>query len=193
MWERSPYLLAHDRGLADTLFDGPDPFVLGHEIRRAGDRDRGRMRRHRDPGCSRPLHTLRGEIDRAAVCQLRAGWSSSCLNLDSRVVSTGRTLGYTQNLGGGWSEQVLAHSSMLHPLPDAVSDRGSSLFEPVSIACHGLLRSPPENGAPVLVVGAGIIGLATLAALRGLIPTPRSLCSPATCTMPPRLRAGLRT
>ena len=59
---------------------------------------------------------------------------------------------------------------MLHPLPDAITDRGASLYEPVSIACHGLLRAAPNDGEPVLVVGAGIIGLATLAALKGLYP-----------------------
>ena len=59
---------------------------------------------------------------------------------------------------------------MLHPIPDAVPDRGGSLYEPVSIACHGLLRSPPNDGDPVLIVGAGVIGLATLAALKGLFP-----------------------
>jgi threonine dehydrogenase-like Zn-dependent dehydrogenase len=59
---------------------------------------------------------------------------------------------------------------MLHPLPDSVGDRGASLYEPVSIACHGLLRAPPNDGDAVLIVGAGIIGLAALAALRGLFP-----------------------
>ena len=59
---------------------------------------------------------------------------------------------------------------MLHPLPDAVPDRAGSLYEPVSIACHGLMRAMPTDGDPVLVVGAGIIGLAAVAALRGLFP-----------------------
>jgi threonine dehydrogenase-like Zn-dependent dehydrogenase len=40
----------------------------------------------------------------------------------------------------------------------------------VSIACHGLLRAPPRDGDPVPVVASGIIGLATLAAIRGLFP-----------------------
>ena len=35
---------------------------------------------------------------------------------------------------------------------------------------HGLLRKPPRDGDPVLVVGAGIIGLAALAAVRALFP-----------------------
>ena len=60
---------------------------------------------------------------------------------------------------------------MLHALPDAIPERGATLYEPVSIACHGILRAPPRDGDPVLIVGAGIIGLATLAALKGLFPT----------------------
>jgi threonine dehydrogenase-like Zn-dependent dehydrogenase len=110
----------------------------------------------------------RGIVPVCANCAL--GWTSSCLNLDTRIVSSGRTLGFTSNLGGGWAEQTLAHSSMLHPIPDAVPDRAACLHEPVSIACHGLLRAPPDDGEPVLVVGAGIIGLATVAALKGLVP-----------------------
>jgi L-iditol 2-dehydrogenase len=150
---------------------GRIPFVLGHEIS-------GRVL-ETGGECDWALGT-RVAVDPCIPCAARSidppcpncarGWSSACLNLDSRVISTGRTLGYTQNLGGGWADQVLAHTSMLHPIPDSISERGSSLFEPLSIACHGLLRSPPETGAPILVVGAGIIGLATLAALRGLYP-----------------------
>src|ERR1700753_3060019 len=96
------------------------------------------------------------------------GWTSDCLRLDSRVVTGGRSLGYTQGLGGGWAEHVLAHSSMIHALPDAVPYRAASLYEPVSIACHGVMRAAPRDGEPALVVGAGIIGLAALAALKGL-------------------------
>ena len=54
--------------------------------------------------------------------------------------------------------------------PTRIEDRGASLYEPVSIACHGLMRAMPVDGEPVLIVGAGIIGLASLAALRGLFP-----------------------
>ncbi|MGH9018693.1 MAG: zinc-binding dehydrogenase, partial [Acidimicrobiales bacterium] len=60
--------------------------------------------------------------------------------------------------------------SMLHVLPDGVPDTGASLYEPLSIACHGLLRAGPVDGEPVLVVGAGVLGLATVAAVKGLFP-----------------------
>jgi threonine dehydrogenase-like Zn-dependent dehydrogenase len=59
---------------------------------------------------------------------------------------------------------------MLHPIPDSIPDRGASLYEPLSIACHGLLRAAPNDGDPVLVVGAGVLGLAAVAAVKGLYP-----------------------
>jgi L-iditol 2-dehydrogenase len=166
------HLFAHNVGPSPALASmGSFPFVLGHEI--AG--------RIAEPGpeCPLPVGT-RVAVDPCIPCRARAidppcancarGWASSCLNLDSRVVSSGRTLGYTSDLGGGWAEQVLAHASMLHPLPERVPDSVACLHEPVSIACHGILRTPPSDGEPVLVVGAGIIGLASVAAVKGLFP-----------------------
>lgn len=166
------HLFAHNTGPSPTLMTmGSFPFVLGHEIA-------GRVI-EAGPGCAVP-EGIRVVLDPCIACTARAidppcancarGWTSSCLNLDSRIVSSGRTLGFTQGLGGGWAEQVLAHASMLHPLPDTVPDHGATLYEPLSIACHGLLRASPEDGQPVLVVGAGVIGLATVAALKGLFP-----------------------
>jgi threonine dehydrogenase-like Zn-dependent dehydrogenase len=167
------HLFAHNTGPSPTLMGmgSAFPFVLGHEI--------GGRVVEAGPECSVPVGT-RVAVDPCIPCAARGivpvcancarGWTSSCCNLDSRVVSGGRTLGFTAGLGGGWADQVLAHTSMLHPLPDAVDDRGASLHEPVSIACHGLLRAAPLDGDPALVVGAGIIGLATVAALKGLFP-----------------------
>jgi len=167
------HLFAHNTGPSPTLMGmgGSFPFVLGHEIG-------GRVI---EVGSAVPIAVgTRVAVDPCIPCAPRGivppcascarGWTSSCLNLDSRIVSGGRSLGFTQGLGGGWGEQVLAHTTMLHRIPDAVPDRAASLHEPVSIACHGLLRSPPPAGEPVLIVGAGIIGLATVAALKGLFP-----------------------
>jgi L-iditol 2-dehydrogenase len=167
------HLFAHNTGPSPTLtgMAGAFPFVLGHETA-------GRVIES-GPQCPHPEGT-RVVVDPCLPCAARGidppcancarGWMSSCLSLDSRVLTSGRSLGYTQGLGGGWAEQVVAHASMLHTLPDAVPDRGASLYEPLSIACHGIVRVPPRDGEPVLVVGAGIIGLASLAALKGLFP-----------------------
>jgi len=166
------HLFAHNTGPSPTLMGmaGAFPFLLGHEIA-------GRVV-EAGPECPVAVGT-RVAVDPCLPCAPRGlepcancarGWTSSCLRLDSRVLTGGRSLGFTQGLGGGWAEQVLAHVTMLHPVPDAVPDRAASLHEPVSIACHGILRAPPRDGDPVLVVGAGIIGLATLGAMKGLFP-----------------------
>jgi threonine dehydrogenase-like Zn-dependent dehydrogenase len=166
------HLFTHNTGPSPTLVSlASFPFVLGHEIA-------GRVI-EAGPECQFEAGA-RVAVDPCIPCAARGidplcpscqrGWTSSCLSLDGHVLTGGRSLGFTQGLGGGWSEQVLGHVSMLHAIPDAVPDRGASLHEPVSIACHGLLRAPPVDGEPVLVVGAGIIGLASLAALKGLFP-----------------------
>lgn len=98
------------------------------------------------------------------------GAASACHNLGSHCLTPGFALGYTSGLGCGWGEQVLAHRSMLHVVPDEVATEAIVLHEPLSISVHGLLRHPPQDGTPALVVGAGIIGLAAVAALRALVP-----------------------
>jgi threonine dehydrogenase-like Zn-dependent dehydrogenase len=59
---------------------------------------------------------------------------------------------------------------MLHPIPDGVPERAAGLHEPISIALHGLAHHPPEEGAPILIVGGGIIGLTALLAVRAYFP-----------------------
>ncbi len=169
---------------------------------RARSRD-GRAGRR---GRSQQLHCGRDEvvIDPCIPClpldihppctNCGRGWTSCCLNLDSRIVSSGRSLGYTMDLGGGWAESVLAHESMPHPMPDAIDDRAPASTNRWSIACHGLMRATPDDGEPVLIVGAGIIGSASLAVLRGSFRAARSPSWPDTGTrVRPLWRAGRTT
>ena len=166
------HLFTHNTGPSPTLVGfAAIPFLLGHEI--AG------IVVETGAACDVAIGT-RVAVQPTIVCEARGivppcppcarGEISSCQNLDSGVATPGMCLGFTRGLGGGWADQVVAHRSMLFPIPDAVTDRAASLHEPVSIAVHGLLRQPPAPGAPVAVVGCGIIGLATIAALRTLFP-----------------------
>lgn len=153
------------RGIADF------PFELGHEI--AGEII--------EVGDDCPLAVgTRVAIDPIIPCLPRGidppcancarGWASSCLHFDSHVLTGGRSLGFTRGLGAGWAEQVLGHRSMLHPIPDDVPEKAASLHEPISIAMHGLAHHPPDEGAPILIVGGGIIGLTALLAVRAYFP-----------------------
>jgi L-iditol 2-dehydrogenase len=99
----------------------------------------------------------------------RVGSFSSCQAFNVGEPS-GFGHGFASGIGGGWSDTVVAHRSQLHIAPDGVDDRGMALVEPLSIAMHGVLRKVPERGAPCLVIGAGTIGLAAIAALRFVAP-----------------------
>jgi threonine dehydrogenase-like Zn-dependent dehydrogenase len=61
---------------------------------------------------------------------------------------------------------MVAHASQLHPVPDGLADERAVLVEPLACAIHSVRRVPVRAGAPVLVVGAGTVGLLTLMALR---------------------------
>jgi L-iditol 2-dehydrogenase len=147
------------------------PFLVGHEIA-------GRVI-ETGADCDVPVGT-RVAVDPVLACEVRgispvcrmcaSGRASCCLALGSGALTPGMSIGFTTGLGGGWADQVLAHRSMLHPIPDAVPDAIASLHEPVSVGVHALLRKPPRDGDPVLVVGGGIIGLAAVAAVRALFP-----------------------
>ncbi len=147
------------------------PMELGHEI--------SGVVQEAGPDCPLPVGT-RVAVDPVLGCVARgieplcppceAGATASCHQLGSHRTAAGFMLGYTNDLGGGWSDEVLAHTTMLHPVPEAVPDAAAVLHEPLSIAVHGLLRRPPATGDAVLVVGAGVIGLCVTAALRALFP-----------------------
>src|SRR5580658_3866143 len=101
------HLFAHNTGPSPTLASiGTFPFVLGHETA-------GRVV-EAGPECAVAVGT-RVVLDPCIPCVPRGitppcancarGWTSSCLNLDSGIVSSGRSLGYTWELGGGWADQ----------------------------------------------------------------------------------------
>jgi threonine dehydrogenase-like Zn-dependent dehydrogenase len=105
--------------------------------------------------------------------QCREGHPSLCERAAEGAISPGLLIGYCRDLPGGWSGAMLAHSSQLYPVPDALSDEVAVLIEPFSVALHAVLTGPPGPGDRVLVIGGGTLGLCTLAALRLIRPATR--------------------
>ena len=147
------HLFAHNTGPSPTLVSiGTFPFVLGHETAGTGRRGGTQLsRRRRDAESSStpasracPVASTRPAPTAPAAGRRPASTSTAALSARGGRSGTPRT-----SAGDGRSS-VLAHDSMLHPIPDAIAERGASLYEPVSIACHGLLRAPPVDGEPVL-------------------------------------------
>ena len=139
------------------------PAVLGHEVLAdvaapAGD----------------PLFGRRVVVDPVVSCAVRgaqpcpacaAGQSQQCRRGDREGIGPGTLLGYHARLPGGFGERLWAHRSQLYPVPDDVPDERAVLAEPYAIALHAVLRRLPPQGAKVLVLGGGAIGLLTVAAL----------------------------
>jgi threonine dehydrogenase-like Zn-dependent dehydrogenase len=150
---------------------GTLPMELGHEISGIVV-ERGPKCRIKEgtPVAVDPVMACAARGIKPLCTHCQAGRTSSCHNLGSRTLTPGMGVGFTNGLGGGWGDQVLAHASMLHPLPSGLAVDAACLHEPLSIAVHGIVRKPPASGDPVLVVGAGIIGLCAIAALRALHP-----------------------
>jgi threonine dehydrogenase-like Zn-dependent dehydrogenase len=78
------------------------------------------------------------------------------------------SLGFSRKTGGGMSQEVVAHESMLYPIGNMPSKR-AALTEPCGITLHAALQWP-GRGERAVVIGPGTIGLLTTAALRRLHP-----------------------
>ena len=75
-----------------------------------------------------------------------------------------------QGVGGGFGDSYVTHETSVLPCPADISNDQAVLAEPMTVAIHAVMRYPPPRGGRVLVVGAGIIGLSTIMAVRALYP-----------------------
>jgi L-iditol 2-dehydrogenase len=101
------------------------------------------------------------------LCRFCArGETNLCERLREGALAPGVGTGFCRDTGGSWSEYFLAHAAQVYRVPDNVSDENAVLVEPFSIGLHAALQFPPRDDETVLIMGAGIIGLLTLAALR---------------------------
>src|SRR5882724_2811071 len=66
---------------------------------------------------------------------------------------------------GAFAEFVAVPERILYRLPEGLPFEQAALVEPFTIALHAIRRSPPALNDTVVVVGAGMIGLALVQAL----------------------------
>ena len=71
--------------------------------------------------------------------------------------------GYPQ---GGMADYFTLAARRLHPVPDELDDQTAALIEPLSTPVHAVRLAGEVAGRSVAVLGAGTIGLFTLAVLR---------------------------
>ncbi|MGD1995389.1 MAG: zinc-binding dehydrogenase [Anaerolineae bacterium] len=169
-----------------TLRDSPSasaytsfPFTMGHEnvgtIAELGLAVEGFAPDERvvvEPvlGCA-----ARGFDDRCPACA--RGDLGVCERRTEGTIAAGTMTGFCATTGGSWSPNLVAHQSQLLRTPQTVTDENALLSEPFSVALRAVLRNPPPEGGTALVVGAGVTGVGTVAALRALGYTHRIVVS----------------
>jgi threonine dehydrogenase-like Zn-dependent dehydrogenase len=93
-----------------------------------------------------------------------------CWSFTKGDISPGVHIGVVTGAPGAWAEQLATHSSMLIPVPDDISDEAAVLADPFSVSFHAVVRNPPPPNGKALVIGAGALGLASVAILTALYP-----------------------
>jgi threonine dehydrogenase-like Zn-dependent dehydrogenase len=150
------------------------PFVPGHEV--VGVLEEGGVDH---AGASLEAGT-RAVIEPVLGCAPRniephcpacaAGQTGLCGNLALGDLAPGLQTGFCADTGGGWSTAgLVAHASQLHAVPDSFSDEDAVLVEPTACAVHAALSAAIATGDTVAVLGAGTLGLATVAALHRVV------------------------
>jgi threonine dehydrogenase-like Zn-dependent dehydrogenase len=144
------------------------PFVPGHEVvgETLDDADGipAGTRVVLDPvlGCA-----ARG-LEPCEACE--SGLRNRCDRVTVGHLSPGLQTGYCRETGGGWSGELVAHTTQLHAVPDELPDERAVLVEPLACAVHIARRAGLTDGGTALVVGSGAVGLFVTLALRELTP-----------------------
>ena len=68
---------------------------------------------------------------------------------------------------GGFSEYFVTFAGQLQKVPDSIPDDAALLAEPLAVAIHAVKRKLPSDDDTVVIIGAGIIGLMIVRAIRG--------------------------
>lgn len=146
------------------------PFVPGHEI--VGELADGGP----DDGARVVVEPVLGCEARAVdpPCPACAeGRTGNCERVATGHLKPGLQTGYCADTGGGWSSSLVAHTSQIHPVPEAMTDEEAVMVEPTACGIHAALAAIPEGdlaAATVAVIGAGTLGLTVVAALRHFAP-----------------------
>ena len=144
------------------------PFVPGHEVVAELLED-----------CEDLEAGTRVVLDPVLTCAARgvepcencvAGHTNRCSRITVGHLAPGLQTGFCKDTGGGWGQQLVAHRSQMHVVPEGWSDEQALLMEPLSCAVHTALRAGVKPNDRVLVSGAGSVGLFATLALRQLTP-----------------------
>ena len=77
-----------------------------------------------------------------------------------------RTIGYSNDVPGGYAENMVLSEALLLPVPNGLSTELAALTEPMAVGLHAVQKSNIEKDEIPLVIGCGPVGLAVILALK---------------------------
>src|SRR5207249_3422492 len=133
------------------------PIVMGHEAA-------GRVAK------TGPQVTGWSEGDRVTFdSTISCGTCAYCARGEINLCDNRRVLGVScsdYSCAGAFAEYVIVPQRIVYRLPDSLSFSEAAMLEAVAVAVHAVALSKISSGDRALVLGAGMIGLLTLQALR---------------------------
>jgi L-iditol 2-dehydrogenase len=133
------------------------PIVMGHEaagrVAAVGEKVTSLAEGHRVTFdstiyCGACSHCLRGDVN---LCDNRQVLGVSCGDY---------------RRAGAFAEYVVVHARIVYRLPDQLSFTEAAMLEATAVALHAVNVTPVAPDSTALVIGAGMIGLLILQALR---------------------------
>jgi 2-desacetyl-2-hydroxyethyl bacteriochlorophyllide A dehydrogenase len=176
------------------VFDGPERLTVRHrEIPRPGP-DEVLLRVAATGICGSDLHGYMGKTGRrqpgmimgheivafavdtpelegrpvAVNPVIACGECRFCTAGFDNLCSSRRLIGVDADIIGGFAEYMVAPKRNLVPLPPGVRVELGALVEPFAVGYRTALEGGVQEGASVLIIGAGAIGIACLVAARRL-------------------------
>jgi threonine dehydrogenase-like Zn-dependent dehydrogenase len=142
------------------------PFTPGHEV--VGDLEDGRR------AVVVPVLNCATRGVAPPCEQCAAGRINRCERIAFGHLEPGLQSGFCESTGGGWSQEMVVHPSQVVQVPEALSDEQAVMVEPLACAVHAARQVAAGR---VAVIGAGTLGLLTIAALRRLSPATEILAT----------------
>jgi threonine dehydrogenase-like Zn-dependent dehydrogenase len=139
------------------------PFTPGHEV----------VGRRQDDGARVVIEPVLGHECRGfepPFPDAAPGDGDDYRHLVAGDLEPGIQIGYCSSTGGGWSGEFVAHESQLHTIPEHYSDEAAVMIEPTAVGVHAACKAQAATATSAAVMGAGTMGLVTVAALRWLHP-----------------------
>lgn len=75
-------------------------------------------------------------------------------------------LGFSNNLPGGFSEQMVLSEALLLAVPNGLPTDQAAMTEPFAVGAHAVAKARLDKDSVALVVGCGPVGLAVIAGLK---------------------------